>query len=364
LSRPVWLIIPDAVGRGFEGPGAEAVPVTDKLGLGLNLGYWVRPGDASALVLAAERLGYESVWTAESWGSDALTPLAWYGARTSRIKLGTSVLQISARTPAATAMAAVTLDYLSGGRLLLGIGVSGPQVAEGWYGTPFAQPLARTREYVDLLRVMWRRQRPARSTGRHYPLPYRPGTGLGKPLMLNIPPLRDDIPVYLGAQGPRNVALAAEIADGWLALFTDPQKIGQLYGGALAAAPPGFDIAATVNVILTDDLPAALHTAKQMLGFYIGGMGARTRNFHLDVVSRMGYEEAGRRVQELFLDGRRDDAIDAVPDDLADAVCLLGPIARIRERLQLWRDSPVTTLLVTGPDSEPDLRAIRDAVLG
>jgi F420-dependent oxidoreductase-like protein len=343
---------------------AEAVPVTDKLRLGLNLGYWVTPGDASALVLAAERLGYESVWTAESWGSDALTPLAWYGARTSRIKLGTSVVQISARTPAATAMAAVTLDHLSGGRLLLGVGVSGPQVAEGWYGTPFAQPLARTREYVDLLRVMWRRQRPARSTGRHYPLPYRPGTGLGKPLMLNIPPLRDDIPVYLGAQGPQNVALAAEIADGWLALFTDPQKIGQVYGAALAEAPPGFDIAATVNVILTEDMPAALHSAKQTLGFYIGGMGARTRNFHLDVVTRMGYEEAGRRVQELFLDGRRDEAIDAVPDELADAVCLLGPIGRIRERLELWRESPVTTLLVTGPDSEPDLRAIRDAVLG
>jgi len=274
------------------------------------------------------------------------------------------VIQISARTPAATAMAAVTLDHLSGGRLLLGVGVSGPQVVEGWYGTPFAQPLARTREYVDLLRVMWRRQRPARSTGRHYPLPYRPGTGLGKPLMLNIPPLRDDIPVYLGAQGPQNVALAAEIADGWLPLFTDPQKIGQVYGGALAAARPGFDIAATVNVIVTSDLPAALHAAKQTLGFYIGGMGARTRNFHLDVATRMGYEEAGRRVQELFLDGRRDEAIDAVPDELADAVCLLGPIGRIRERLQLWRDSPVTTLLVTGPQSEPELRAIRDAVLG
>ena len=344
--------------------GREAVPVTDRLGLGLNLGYWARPGDATALVLAAERLGYESVWTAESWGSDALTPLAWYGARTSRIKLGTAVIQISARAPAATAMAAVTLDHLSGGRLLLGVGVSGPQVVEGWYGAPFAQPLARTQEYVELLRVMWRRQRPARSTGRHYPLPYRPGTGLGKPLMLNIPPLRGDIPIYLGAQGPQNVALAAQIADGWLALFTDPQKIGQVYGTALAAAPPGFDIAATVNIILTSDLRAALHTAKQTLGYYIGGMGARTRNFHLDVATRMGYEEQARRVQELFLDGRRDEAIDAVPDELADAVCLLGPIGRIRERLALWRNSPVTTLLVTGPRSETQLRAIREAVLG
>ena len=338
--------------------------MTDELRLGLSLGYWVTPGDATPVVPAAERLGYDSVWTAESWGSDALTPLAWYGARTSRIKLGTSVVQISARTPAATAMAAVTLDHLSGGRLMLGLGVSGPQVVEGWYGVPFSPPLARTREYVDLLRVMWRRQRPARATGPYYPLPYRPGTGLGKPLMLNIAPLRDDIPVYLGAEGPGNVALAAEIADGWLSLFADPQKIGQVYGGALAGAPPGFDVAAMVNVILTDDLPAALRSAKQMLGFYIGGMGARKRNFHLDVVTRMGYEEAGRRVQELFLQGRRDEAIDAVPDELADAVCLLGPIGRIRERLELWRTSPVTTLLAIGPDSEPNLRAVRDAVLG
>jgi F420-dependent oxidoreductase-like protein len=343
---------------------AKAVPMTDDLRLGLSVGYWVTPGDATPVVLAAERLGYESVWTAESWGSDALTPLAWYGARTSRIKLGTAVIQIGARTPAATAMAAVTLDHLSGGRLMLGLGVSGPQVVEGWYGVPFAQPLARTREYVDLLRVMWRRQRPARATGPCYPLPYRPGTGLGKPLVLNIPAFRDDIPVYLGAEGPRNVALAAEIADGWLCLFTDPQKIGQVYGRALAGAPPGFDIAAVVNVILTDDLPAALRAAKQMLAFYIGGMGARNHNFHLNVISRMGYPEETRAVQELFLEGRRDQAIDAVPDELADTVCLLGPIGRIRERLELWRQSPVTTLLVAGPNSESDLRSVRDAVLG
>ena len=276
--------------------------MTDELKLGLNLGYWVTPGDATEVVLAAERLGYDSIWTAEYCGSDALTPLAWYGARTSRIKLGTSVVQLSARTPAATAMAAVTLDHLSGGRLMLGVGVSGPQVVEGWYGVPFAQPLARTREYVDLLRVMWRRQHPARSPGLHYPLPYRPGTGLGKPLKLNITPLREAIPVYLGAEGPKNVALAAEIADGWLSLFTHPEKIGPVYGDALAAAPPGFDIAAMVSVIRTDDLPAALRTAKMMIGFYIGGMGARNRNFHLDVVSRMGFEEAARKVQELFLE--------------------------------------------------------------
>ncbi len=338
--------------------------MTDDLRLGLSIGYWITPADATETVLAAESLGYDSVWTAESYGSDALTPLTWYGARTSRIKLGTSVIQLSARTPAATAMAAVTLDFLSGGRLMLGVGVSGPQVVEGWYGVPFSEPLARTREYVDLLRLMWSRQRPARNAGPHYPLPYRPGTGLGKPLRLNIPPLRDAIPVYLGAEGPKNVALAAEIADGWLPLFTHPEKMSQVYGDALASAPPGFDIAATVNVIITDDLPGALRTAKMTLGFYIGGMGARNKNFHLNVVSRMGFEEAARNVQELWLNGRRDEAIAAVPDELADAICLLGPIGRIRERLELWRKSAVTTLLVAGPNSEPELRAIRDAVLG
>ncbi len=224
---------------------------------------------------------------------------------------------------------------------------------------PFGQPLARTREYVDLLRVMWGRQRPARNTGPHYALPYRPGTGLGKPLMLSIPALRDAIPVYLGAEGPKNVALAAGIADGWLAAFTHPDKIGQVYGDALAAAPPGFDIAAPVNVIVTDDLSDALRAAKTTIGFYIG-----VGDFHLDAVSRMGFEEAGRKVQELYLAGRPDEAYAAVPDELADGMCLLGPIGRIRERLELWRKSPVTTLLVAGPTSEPDLRAIHDAVLG
>jgi F420-dependent oxidoreductase-like protein len=338
--------------------------VADDLKLGLNLGYWITPGDATESVLAAERLGYDSVWTAESYGSDAFTLLTWYGARTSRIKLGTSVVQLAARTPAATAMAAVTLDHLSGGRLLLGLGVSGPQVVEGWYGVPFPKPLARTREYVELIRAMWRREGPVSSTGPHYPLPYPSGTGLGKPLKLNVHPLRPDIPVYIGAEGPKNVSLAAEIADGWLPLFTHPGKLAEMYGEALAAAPPGFDVAAMVQVIVTDDLRAALDAAKMTLGFYIGGMGARGRNFHLDIVERMGFGEAGRKVQELFLAGRRSEAISAVPDELADGICLLGPVGRIRERLEPWRKSPVTSLLVMGPHDEPTLRALRDAVLG
>ncbi|GAA3008740.1 LLM class F420-dependent oxidoreductase [Streptosporangium longisporum] len=335
------------------------------LRLGLNLGYWQRNADdATELVQAAERLGYESVWTAEAYGSDAFTPLAWYGARTSRIKLGTSVVQISARTPAATAMTAMTLDHLTGGRLLLGIGASGPQVVEGWYGVPFPRPLARTREYVEIMRKVWRREEPVTSDGEHYPLPYPGGAGLGKPLKLITRPLRREIPLYLGAEGPRNVALAAEIADGWLPLFVFPEKIEQMYGPSLAGAGPDFDIAAMVMTLITDDVRAALDGVKMMLTLYIGGMGAKSRNFHADIIGRMGYAEAAEEIQALYLAGRRDEAFRAIPDELADGISLVGPVGRIRERLEPWRKSPVSNLLVMGPRDEPSLRAIRDLVLG
>ncbi|GAA0388111.1 LLM class F420-dependent oxidoreductase [Microbispora corallina] len=337
--------------------------MADDLRLGLNLGYWQRdPVDATDLVRTAERLGYESVWTAEAYGSDAFTPLAWYGARTSRIKLGTSVAQMSARPPVTTAMTAMTLDHLTGGRLLLGIGASGPQVVEGWYGQPFGRPLARTREYVEIMRKVWRREEPVTSPGPHHPLPL-PG-GLGKPLKLITHPLRAEIPLYLGAEGPKNVALATEVAQGWLPLFAHPEKIGSMYGEALAGAGPGFDIAAMVLVVVTDDLRSALDAVKTMLTLYIGGMGARTRNFHADIVGRMGYAEAAERIQDLYLAGRRDEAFAAIPDELADGIALLGPIGRIRERLDLWRKSPVTNLLVMGPRDEPTLAVIRDLVLG
>ena len=335
------------------------------LKLGLNVGYWQRNADdATETVLAAERLGYDSVWTAEAYGSDAFTPLAWYGARTSRIKLGTSVAQISARTPVATAMTAMTLDHLTGGRLLLGIGASGPQVVEGWYGRPFPKPLARTREYVDIMRQVWRREEPVTSDGPHYPLPYPGGANLGKPLKLITHPLRPDIPLYLGAEGPKNVALAAEIADGWLPLFVFPEKIGSMYGESLAGAKPGFDIAAMVLVMVTDDIQAALNGVKMMLTLYIGGMGAKSRNFHADIVGRMGFADAAEKIQELYLAGRKDEAFQAIPDELADGISLVGPAGRIRERLRLWRDSPVTDLLVMGPRDEPTLRTVRDLVLG
>ncbi|MBB2910977.1 F420-dependent oxidoreductase-like protein [Streptosporangium becharense] len=335
------------------------------LRLGLNLGYWQRDADdATELVQAAERLGYESVWTAEAYGSDAFTPLAWYGARTSRIKLGTSVAQISARSPAATAMTAMTLDHLTGGRLLLGIGASGPQVVEGWYGAPFPKPLARTREYVDLMRRIWRREEPVTSDGEHYPLPYPGGANLGKPLKLITRPLRAEIPLYLGAEGPKNVALATEIADGWLPLFAFPERIERMYGPSLAAAGPDFDIAAMVLTLVTDDVRAALDGVKAMLTLYIGGMGAESRNFHADIIGRMGYAETAREVQALYLAGRRDAAFAAIPDELADGISLVGPAGRIRERLEPWRRSPVTSLLVMGPRDERSLRTIRDLVLG
>ncbi|MEV0663405.1 LLM class F420-dependent oxidoreductase [Actinomadura luteofluorescens] len=335
--------------------------MTAELKLGINVGYWQRdPEDQTETVLAAERCGYDSVFTAEAYGSDAFTTLAWYGARTSRIKLGTAVVQMSARTPAATAMHALTLDALSGGRVILGLGASGPQVVEGWYGQPFPKPLARTREYLDIVRQVWRRDAPVTSEGPHYPLPYPGGSGLGKPLKSIAHPLRPEIPVYLGAEGPKNVALSAEVAQGWLPLFVDPEQIEPVFGGSLAGRPDGFEIAATVTTIVTDDLAAALEFAKIPLAFYIGGMGAKDRNFHLDLIGRLGYAEEAGRVQELFLGGRRDEAIKAVPDGLADAISLLGPLGRIKERLALWRDSPVTTLLIAGVKDEPTLRAIRE----
>jgi F420-dependent oxidoreductase-like protein len=337
------------------------VNVTAELKLGINVGYWQgEPDDQTETVLAAERCGYDSVFTAEAYGSDAFTPLAWYAARTSRIKLGTAVVQMSARTPAATAMHALTLDALSGGRVILGLGASGPQVVEGWYGQPFPKPLARTREYLDIVRQIWRREGPVTSEGPHYPLPYPGGAGLGKPLKSIVHPVRSEIPVYLGAEGPKNVALSTEVAQGWLPLFVDPQQIDSVFGASLANRPDGFEIAATVTTIVTDDLASALEFAKMPLAFYIGGMGAKDRNFHLDLIGRLGFAEQAQRVQELFLAGRRDEAFKAVPDELADAISLLGPLGRIKERLQLWRDSPVSTVLIAGVRDEPTLRALKD----
>jgi F420-dependent oxidoreductase-like protein len=336
--------------------------VTSDLRLGLMLGYWAaRPDDATETVLAAEDAGFDSVWTAEAYGSDAFGPLTWYAARTSRIRLGTGLVQLSARTPASTAMTAATLDALSGGRLTLGLGVSGPQVVEGWYGVPFPQPLARTRAYVDILRKVWRRDVVGQD-GPHYPLPYPGGTGLGKPLKLTLHPVRERIPVFLGAEGPRNVALATEIAEGWLPIFYHVERSAGLYTEALAAAPAGFEVACPVTVVIRDDTAEAINVIKWTLAFYLGGMGAKDTNFHLDVVSRLGFADEAAEVQRLFLAGDREAAVKAVPDDLADGIALCGPIERIRERLELWRATPVTQVLVGGLRAPEQLRALADLV--
>ncbi|GAA1039113.1 LLM class F420-dependent oxidoreductase [Streptomyces murinus] len=322
--------------------------------LGLALGYWGRGPDAAHVPLAqeAERLGYDSVWTAESWGSDAFTPLTWIAARTSTIKLGTAVAQMAARSPVTTAMHALTLDHLSGGRMTLGLGLSGPQVVEGWYGRPFpASPLTATREYVDVVRQVLRRTAPVSLDGRFHPLPYRgpDGTGLGKPLKPITHPLRPELPVLLGAEGPRNVAQTTRIADGWLPLYWAPDR-PEVYGDAVRELPAGFRVAPMVRVRVCDDVAEGLLPVKAMLGFYIGGMGHASRNFHAALMARMGYPQAARRVQELFLAGRREEAVRAVPDAFADEISLVGPRARIAKRLEAWRKGPVTDLLALSPD--------------
>ncbi len=342
------------------------------LRLGLNLGYWAGgpPPGAAEVVVEAERLGFDSVWTAEAYGSDALMPLAWWGSATDKLKLGTAIAQISARTPAATAMAAMTLDHLSGGRLILGLGVSGPQVVEGWYGQPFAKPLARMREYIGILRDIWAREGPVVSEGSHYPLPLPDGTGLGKPLKSSIHPLRSEIPIYLAAEGPKNVAMAGELCDGWLALFYSPHHDG-FYREALQEGfgRPGarhtaedFEVAATVPLIITDEVEQAAEALRPMYALYFGGMGARGTNFHANVAIRMGYEREVEKIQELYLGGNKQEAAAAVPTALVEQLTLIGPPEKIRHDLEAWRESIVTTLLIAG--DAPTLRSAAELVLG
>jgi F420-dependent oxidoreductase-like protein len=321
-------------------------------------------------VQEAERLGFESIWTAEAYGSDALLPLAWWGSHTDKIRLGTAIVQISARTPAATAMAAMTLDHLSAGRLILGLGVSGPQVVEGWYGQPFSKPLARMREYIGILRQIWARQGPVTNEGPHYPLPLPEGTGLGKPLKSSIHPLREDIPIYLAAEGPKNIAMAAELCDGWLALFYSPNH-DDIYADALAEgfAAPGarrsaedFEVAATVPLIITEDIDSAMDAIRPMYALYFGGMGAKSVNFHANVPIRMGYEAEVRQIQDLYLEGKKQEAAAALPRQLIEELTLIGPPDKIRHDLEAWRESSVTTLLVGGDPAT--LRTAAELVLG
>jgi F420-dependent oxidoreductase-like protein len=333
------------------------------LKLGLNTGYWAGgpPPGAQESVIEADRLGFDSVWTAEAYGSDALMPLAWWGAHTEKIKLGTAIAQMSARTPAATAMAAMTLDHLSQGRVILGLGVSGPQVVEGWYGQQFAKPLARTREYIGILRKIFAREGPVTNDGPHYPLPVKDGTGLGKALKSSIHPLRTEIPIYLAAEGPKNIALAGELCDGWLALFYSPQH-DDFYREALGQTKQNFEIAATVPLIITDDIESAADALRPMYALYFGGMGAKSANFHANVAIRMGYETEVAQIQELYLDGKKDEAASAVPTKLIEQLTLIGPKDKIRHDLEPWRESIVTTLLVGGDPQT--LRTAAELVLG
>jgi F420-dependent oxidoreductase-like protein len=321
-------------------------------------------------IAEADRLGFDSVWTAEAYGSDCLTPLAWWGASTEQLKLGTAIVQISARQPAATAMAAMTLDHLSGGRFILGLGVSGPQVVEGWYGMSFAKPLSRMREYIGILRDIWARKGPVQNEGPHYPLPLPDGTGLGKPLKAAIHPLREDIPIYLGAEGPKNIALGAELCDGWLAMLFSPAH-QDMYEQALAEgfARPGarrtpaeFEVVATVPFIISDDIDSAVDALRPFYALYFGGMGAKGVNFHANVAIRMGYEPMIDEVQALYLSGRKQEAASKIPGPLIEQLSLIGPPEKIRHDLEMWRESIVTTLLITGDVST--LRSAAELVLG
>ncbi len=342
------------------------------LKLGLNTGYWAGgpPPAIADTVAEAERLGFDSMWTAEAYGSDCLTPLAWWGASTKRIRLGTAIVQISARQPAATAMAAMTMDHLSSGRFILGLGASGPQVVEGWYGRPFPKPLARTREYIGILRDIWARRGPVVNDGPHYPLPLPDGTGLAKPLKSSIHPLREDIPIFLGAEGPRNIAMCAELCDGWLAmlfspdhpdLYLEPLHEGFAREGARRSAAD-FEVAATVPLIVSDDIEVAVDALRPFYALYFGGMGAKGANFHANVPIRMGYEKEILEIQDLYLAGRKDEAAGRIPSVLIEQLSLIGPREKIRDDLERWRESIVTTLLVSGDAAT--LRTAAELVLG
>ena len=307
-------------------------------------------------VREVERLGFDSIWTAEAYGSDAVTPAAWIAAHTQRLHVGTAIMQIPARTPAMTAMTAMTMDALSGGRFRLGLGVSGPQVVEGWHGTQFGKPLKKTREYVEIVRAALRREKPLEYHGEYYQIPYAgpAATGLGKPLK-SILHGRADLPIYLAAIGPKNVALAAEIADGWIPVFCSVRRMKMFrewldegFKAAGGRARETFDIMPSVAVVVGDDVAACRISVKARAALYVGGMGARGKNFYNELAQRYGYEAAAKTVQDLFLAGKKEEAAAAVPDAMVDEVALCGPRERIRERLAEWKSSGVTTLMLSG----------------
>ncbi|MFM8395418.1 MAG: LLM class F420-dependent oxidoreductase [Acidobacteriota bacterium] len=341
------------------------------LRLGLNCGYWgSAPVDYVSLAQEADRLGYHSLWTAEAYGSDAVSPLVWLAAKTERINVGTAIMQMTARAPVVTAMTAATIDLLTGGRMLLGIGASGPQVVEGWHGVPYGKPVTRAREYVDILRQVWKREAPVQFHGEHYDIPIAGGSGLGKPLKLIIHPQRPTIPIYLAAIGPKNVALAAEVADGWLPILFSPERMSiyrEWLDEGFAKADPArhrseFDIAPTVQVVIGDDLELCRNMVKPFIALYVGGMGARDKNFYFNLACRYGYEEAANQIQDLYLTGRKGEAALAVPDQFVDEVALCGPRERVAERLSAWKDCGIGTM-ICGTWDVNALRTMAELVL-
>jgi F420-dependent oxidoreductase-like protein len=334
--------------------------------LGVNFGYqdWGK-GLARAVATAqeADRLGYHSIWTAEAYGTDCITPIAWMMGQTEKINFGSAIMQMPARTPAMTAMTAATLDLMSGNRFLLGLGLSGPQVVEGWHGQPYGKPLGKTREYIDIVRTILAREAPLEHHGPHYDIPYTgaDATGLGKALKIIVHPNRADIPIYLAAIGPKNVELTAEVADGWLPIFFSPYRFQDTYGPSLDAgfAKAGgtksladFDVAPTVSVIVGDDLDMLRGFVKPMAALYIGGMGARGKNFYNDLACRYGFEAAAKEIQDLYLDGKKAEAIAAVPDELVDEIALIGPKERIADRFGAWQESGITTMIIGAQQPE------------
>jgi len=336
--------------------------------LGLMLGYWglgLTAEDQIELVREAERNGFDSVWTAEAYGSDAATPLAWFAAQTERIRLGAAILQIPGRSPAMTAMTAVTLDHLSGGRFSLGLGTSGPQVAEGWHGQRFGHQLARTREYVEIVRKALARER-LTYEGEEFTLPLPDGPG--KALKLMIAPVQQEIPIYIAAIGPKNTELVGEIADGWLPVFFSPEHVDAsrdlLEAGATRSGRSldGFDIAPTVQVSIDDDLERARDMMRPFIALYVGGMGSRDKNFYNQLVRRYGFEDAASEIQDLYLEGKKQEAAAAIPPELIDLVTMCGPRERVAERLEVYREAGVGTLIasVMAPESELRRRTVRE----
>jgi F420-dependent oxidoreductase-like protein len=321
--------------------------------LGVHIGYWglgLTREDQLAIVQEAERLGYDSVWTAEAYGSDSATILGWIAGQTSKIKIGSAIFQMPGRSPAMTAMTAATLDQLSDGRMLLGIGSSGPQVSEGWHGVRFGSQLGRTREYIAIVRKALAREK-LEFAGEHFTLPLPDGPG--KALKLTIAPVQESIPIYLAAIGPKNTALAGEIADGWIPTLVSPEHLPDLRksleeGAAkVGRSLDGFDIAPTVNVYVSDDIEKGRDVMRPFIALYVGGMGSRDKNFYNNLVQRYGFEDAAREVQDLYLAGKRDEAMAALPDELIDLVSLNGPADKVRERLRVYREAGVGTLGIT-----------------